>query len=173
MHARDADRPPLARSPRVHRGVRVAQAQRHCPHQPARGGFCPFPPRPRCTAPVHIHPRQERPMTSTASPEVEGLFTSAADGVRLVAGRCAECETYFFPSHAALHRPNCTGGPVETATLSRYGTLVSYTIQRYAPPPPFIAPDPYEPRPMCTVAFPDGLQVPGMLTCLGIDRLPV
>lgn len=112
-------------------------------------------------------------MTPPAQPEVEGLFTAAEDGVRLVAGRCSECESYFFPSHAALHRPNCSGGPIETTTLSPRGTLVSFTVQRYAPPPPFVAPDPYEPMPMGTVAFPEGLQVPGMLTGIGADDLRV
>ena len=112
-------------------------------------------------------------MTATAQPEVEGLYTSSGDEVRLVAGRCTECDSWFFPSHAALHRPNCSGGPVETTTMSPRGTLVSYTVQRYAPPPPFVAPEPYEPMPMGTVAFPEGIQIPGMLTGIGIEELRV
>ena len=113
-------------------------------------------------------------MTDLASrPEVDGLFTWPSGAPQLIAGKCGECESYFFPSHAELHRPNCSGGPVEQATLSRTGVVVSYTVQRYRPPEPFIAPEPFQPMPMATVAFPEGIQVPGMLTGIAIDELRV
>jgi uncharacterized OB-fold protein len=113
-------------------------------------------------------------MTDIAGrPEVDGLFTWPSTEPRLIAGRCSECDSYFFPSYAELHRPNCSGGPVEQTTLSRTGVVVSYTVQRYRPPEPFVAPDPFEPMPMATVAFPEGIQVPGMLTGIALTDLRV
>lgn len=108
--------------------------------------------------------------TTKTLPEVEGLFTASGDGDRaqLCVGTCTECDAVFFPPHAQLHRPNCSGGPVVPGLMAPTGTLVSYTIQHYAPPEPYPAPAEWEPVAIGTVAFAEqGLQVPGQLT--GID----
>lgn len=110
-------------------------------------------------------------MTTRAQPEVEGLFRTRDGGplavgapVQLLAGLCAGCDTYFFPRHAELHRPGCPGGEVEDHLMSPEGELVSYTVQHFPPPPPFPAPDPWEPTGLGTVVFAEGLQVPGQIT---------
>lgn len=121
------------------------------------------------------------PTTTTAPgvkglPEVEGLFapTGDGDGVRLCVGRCAECGAVFFPSHAQLHVPNCSGGPVEEGLMAPTGTLVSYTIQHYTPPDPYPTPTDWEPVGIGTVVFAEqGLQVPGQLTGIDLDDLRV
>lgn len=41
--------------------------------------------------------------------------------------------------------PACAGDKLEQVPLSRRGTLWSYTENRYTPPPPYPAPDPFEP----------------------------
>lgn len=108
--------------------------------------------------------------TTKTLPEVEGLFTPAATGepVRLRTGTCAECGSVFFPSHAELHRPNCSGGPVEAGLMEGTGTVVSYTVQHYVPPEPYPAPAGWEPVAIATVVFAEqGLQVPGQL--VGVD----
>jgi uncharacterized protein len=103
-------------------------------------------------------------MTTTSRyPEVEGLFTWPSDEPQLIGAKCQGCDSVFFPSFAAYHRPGCVGGPVEEDLLARRGLLISYTIQHYPPPPPYPAQDPFEPFVLGTVALPDGLQIPGQI----------
>lgn len=52
----------------------------------------------------------------------------------------------MFPPRATnCPNPDCDGDELEQVELSRRGTLWSYTENRYAPPPPYPAPDPFEP----------------------------
>ncbi len=118
--------------------------------------------------------------TTKTLPEVDGLFAPAADDtagdgdrVRLCIGTCVECGAIFFPAHAQLHRPNCSGGPVEAGLMSPTGTLVSYTVQHYAPPEPYPAQAGWEPVGIGTVTFAEGLQVPGQLTGVDLADLKV
>jgi uncharacterized OB-fold protein len=120
-------------------------------------------------------------MSVRSAPEVEHLFVSSehpdqlevGDRVQLIAGICAGCEVYFFPKHAELHRPGCPGGEVAETLLSADGELVSYTVQRFAPPPPFPAPDPWSPTGIGTVLFAQGLQVPGEIVEWDLTELRV
>ncbi len=109
----------------------------------------------------------------TQYPAEEGLFVSSSDGPHLVGGLCRECETYFFPKFAEFHKPDCSGGPVDESLLSNRGELVSFTVQRFAPPPPFTAPEPFEPYAIGTVAIAEGLQIPGQITDCRIEDLTV
>ncbi len=104
-------------------------------------------------------------------PAVEGLFTWPSESPRLIGGRCNGCGTYFFPSFALFHKPDCEGGPVEEVLLASRGKLVSYTVQYYPPPPPYVAPDPFPPMPIGTVELPEGLQIPGQITGCKIEDL--
>ena len=75
----------------------------------------------------------------------EGWFTLDADNPRLLGSRCAECKTYYFPRHEQYCRnPNCESETFDIVELSPRGKIWSYTNAGYAPPPPFIADDPYE-----------------------------
>jgi uncharacterized OB-fold protein len=84
---------------------------------------------------------------SRREPAIEGWFATDASGrPHLIGSQCPQCGTYVFPPRAA-HCPNpaCDGERLAAVALSRRGTLWSYTENRYAPPPPYPAPDPFEP----------------------------
>lgn len=107
-----------------------------------------------------------------ARPEVEGLFTWPSEAPQLIAGRCSECGCHFFPHFAALHRPGCPGEKVERVTLPRVGRVVSFTVQRYQPPPPFPTADHYEPVVICMVAFDEeGLTIPGQMVGIEAEQV--
>jgi uncharacterized protein len=124
------------------------------------------------TTPSH-QPEASSVSTTTAKPEVEGLFTWPATDVQLIAARCPSCENAFFPAFAEMHRPGCPGATPQQILLSPTGTVVSYTVQRYAPPEPFPPADDYEPMVIVTVSFAEGLQVPGALIGVPPDEVRV
>lgn len=79
-------------------------------------------------------------------PAVDGWFTMGPDEPRLLGSRCASCRSYFFPKESLFCRnPACEGTEFESVPLSRVGRLWSFTNAAYAPPPPFVAPDPFVP----------------------------
>jgi uncharacterized OB-fold protein len=102
------------------------------------------------------------------TPVVEGLFADTDEGPRLLGSRCSGCETPYFPKAAICRNPNCDGGALEDARFGPSGTLWSYTIQHYAPPPPVKYDEPYEPYAMGMVDLDDGLRV---LSRISIDDL--
>ena len=79
-------------------------------------------------------------------PAIDGWFTLDEREPRLLGSRCTACGAVFFPKETAFCRnPRCDGSDFEEVALSRRGRLWSYSDNAYAPPPPFVAPDPYEP----------------------------
>ena len=67
------------------------------------------------------------------------------DKPRLLGSQCSECKTYYFPKHEQYCRnPDCESESFEQLELSHRGKIWSYTNAGYAPPPPFVADDPYE-----------------------------
>ena len=92
------------------------------------------------------------PATSpTRQPAIDGWFTGAAEP-RLLGSRCTACGTYFFPKETfACRNPQCGGNALEETPLSSRGTLWSFTDNRYPPPPPFVASDPFEPYAVAAV----------------------
>jgi uncharacterized protein len=113
--------------------------------------------------------------SASAVPEVEGLFVATGEGdqVRLILGKCTECAATFFPKHAELHKPGCSGGTVEEKLLWPYGTLVSYTVQHYQPPWPYPEPESWEPMGLGTAIFDEGLQIPAQITGWDLEDLAV
>jgi uncharacterized protein len=81
----------------------------------------------------------------------------------LIGSRCPLCATYVFPPRALdCPNPACESATLEPVALSRRGTLWSYTENQYAPPPPYPAPDPFEPFAVAAVQLADeGLIVLG------------
>lgn len=69
----------------------------------------------------------------------------------------------MFPPRANnCPNPGCASDVLEPVALSRRGTVWSYTENRYAPPPPYPAPDPFEPFAVAAVELADeGLIVLG------------
>ncbi len=84
-------------------------------------------------------------------PAIEGWFTQ--DGTpRLLGSRCTACGTVFFPKETfACRNPECGSDTLDEIPLSRHGTLWSFTDNRYPPPPPFVASDPFEPYAIAAV----------------------
>jgi uncharacterized OB-fold protein len=85
-------------------------------------------------------------------PAIEGWFTTG-DEPALLGTRCADCGTVFFPPAEGLCRnPACRGRELVGASLSRRGTVWSYTDACYRPPPPYVpTADPYEPFALAAV----------------------
>jgi uncharacterized OB-fold protein len=100
----------------------------------------------------------------TPVPAVDGWFT-LDDPPRLIGGKCPECGTFVFPPRSgACPNPDCTSDDLAATELSSRGRIWSYTENRYAPPPPFEAPDPFEPYAIAAVELADeGLVVLGQV----------
>jgi uncharacterized OB-fold protein len=81
----------------------------------------------------------------------------------LIGGKCPQCATYVFPPRANnCPNPACDSDVLEAVALSRRGKVWSYTENRYAPPPPYPSPDPFEPFAVAAVELADeGLIVLG------------
>lgn len=100
-------------------------------------------------------------------PAVEGWFTVPDDdsSPRLIGSRCESCGTFVFPSRAGdCPNPSCESTQLVESLLSSVGTVWSYTENHYAPPPPFIAADPFVPYGLAAVEMEaEGLIVLGQL----------
>jgi uncharacterized OB-fold protein len=97
-------------------------------------------------------------------PAIDGWFATDSSGSPyLIGSRCPHCGTYVFPPRSTnCPNPACSSDTLESVALSRRGTLWSYTENRYAPPPPYPAPDPFEPFAIAAVQLADeGLIVLG------------
>lgn len=86
-------------------------------------------------------------MTDRAQrPAIEGWLVSDPARPRLLGTRCTACGTYYFPPQSsACRNPDCRSRSFEQVELSERGRVWSVTSAGYAPPPPYIAPDPYVP----------------------------
>jgi uncharacterized OB-fold protein len=82
----------------------------------------------------------------TRVPAIEGWFTLDDAAPALLGARGAESGSYFFPTAVAVSgNPNTPGEAREPAELSRTGRVWSWTTNHYAPPEPYVAPDPFVP----------------------------
>jgi len=115
----------------------------------------------------------ERTTKGKLVPALPDLFTWTESGVRLMSARCDSCGTYFFPKYHEQHRPGCPRQRVESILLSKEGTLVSYTIQYYMPPPPFRTDRDITPYAIGLVEFPEGIQVAGIVVDCQLDELEI
>jgi uncharacterized OB-fold protein len=79
-------------------------------------------------------------------------FTMDEAAPALLGARGTESGSYFWPTAIAVSgNPSAPGEPREPASLSRRGTLWSWTTNHYAPPEPYVAPDPFVPYTVCAV----------------------
>ena len=85
-------------------------------------------------------------------PAIDGWFVADGEIAHLIGTRCTSCGSYFFPRETYFCRnPACRGNDFEEIPLSRTGTLWSFTDNRYPPPAPYVAPDPFEPYTVAAV----------------------
>jgi uncharacterized OB-fold protein len=97
-------------------------------------------------------------------PAIDGWFATDDTGSpHLIGSKCPRCATYVFPPRDNnCPNPACDSDTLEPVALSTRGTLWSYTENRYPPPPPYPAPDPFEPFAIAAVELVDeGLIVLG------------
>lgn len=109
----------------------------------------------------------------TRKPVIEGLFAETAEGPRLLGSRCATCKTAYFPRTAACHDPRCSKSQVEDAAFGPRGTLWSFAIQHYPPPPPVRWDEPYVPYAIGVVDMPEGLRVLARLATTSLEQIRV
>jgi uncharacterized OB-fold protein len=84
-------------------------------------------------------------------PAIEGWFT-VDDEPQLLGSRCTACRTYVFRrATLACPNPDCAGTEFEVVPLSRTGRVWSFTTNHYAPPAPYMAPDPFVPYTVAAV----------------------
>jgi len=98
------------------------------------------------------------------TPAIEGWFTTGPEP-HLIGARCPQCGTYVFPPRASdCPNPACESTTLEPTELSRTGTLWSYAENRYAPPPPYVVAEPFEPYALAAVELEqEGLIVLGQV----------
>jgi uncharacterized OB-fold protein len=103
--------------------------------------------------------------TVTRVPAVEGWFTIDPREPHLIGARCPACTTIVFPPRGGgCPNPECDSDTLEPTELSRRGRVWSYTENHYAPPPPYVAGDPFEPYALAAVELDDdGLVVLGQV----------
>jgi uncharacterized OB-fold protein len=88
----------------------------------------------------------------TRVPAVEGWFTMDEAQPQLMGARGAQSGSYFWPTALAVSgNPKRPGEEREPALLSRRGRLWSWTTNHYAPPEPYVSPDPFVPYTVCAV----------------------
>ncbi len=91
-------------------------------------------------------------MSKKRVPAIEGWFTLDQEAPQLIGLRDPGSGTYFFPKDVSVSRaPGFDGADLEEVALSRTGKLWSYTTNHYAPPPPYVSPDPFVPYTVAAV----------------------
>ena len=99
-----------------------------------------------------------------AKPAIDGWFATDESGSpHLIGSRCPSAAPMSSRRGPRLPRtPPATASRLEAVALSRRGKLWSYAENRYAPPPPYPASDPFEPFAIAAVQLADeGLIVLG------------
>jgi len=85
-------------------------------------------------------------MAPTRVPAIEGWFTLDDEAPQLLGTRCSASGTVFFPPQEGWSPvPGVTETTLEPIALSRRGKVWSWSVNHYAPPEPYVAPDPFVP----------------------------
>src|SRR5215469_5311750 len=113
-------------------------------------------------------------MTQTAKNRVpirEGLFEWREGEPYLIGSRCRECGEVTFPANSFC--PQCCVETAEPLPLTRRGTLYSFTVQRFKPPPPYKGPEPFAPYGVGMIELPEGVRITSLLETADVDGLKV
>jgi uncharacterized OB-fold protein len=88
----------------------------------------------------------------TKLPAIQGWFTMDPERPRLLGTRCSACGSYFFPKETLRCRnPHCQSDDLGEVELSPRGTIWSYTINHYPPPPPAVITGDFRPYAVAAV----------------------
>src|SRR5687768_8201193 len=75
-------------------------------------------------------------MSEAPAYAIDGWFVTEPEPA-LIGTRCAACGTAHFPPERFFCRnPSCGSSSLDEVPLSRRGTVWSYAINHYPPPPP-------------------------------------
>ena len=103
-------------------------------------------------------------------PAIEGWFTTDTRQPHLLGSRCRRCKSYFFPKEALFCRnPGCAGTEFEEVPLSRTGKIWSFTTNHYAPPAPYMSPEPFVPYTVAAVELAEEKMVVLGQLAAGVD----
>jgi uncharacterized OB-fold protein len=79
-------------------------------------------------------------------------FTMDEAAPALLGAKGTKSGSYFWPTAVAVSgNPNVPGEERVPTQLSRQGALWSWTTNHYAPPEPYVSPDPFVPYTVCAV----------------------
>ena len=110
--------------------------------------------------------------TQRQVPIAEGLFTGPPEAPQLLGSRCTRCREVSFPKQSSC--PACTGDSTEEVRLARRGTLWTWTIQRFPPPPPFLGDTAhFTPYGVGYIELPEGVRVESRLTTADPEALEI
>lgn len=90
---------------------------------------------------------------------------SAPEGLRLAGSRCNACGIALFGQR---HRcENCSSADLQHVAFAKTGVVHTYTVQRYAPPPPHaLSTKPWQPRPIAWIDIDEnGPRILGPISC--------
>lgn len=110
------------------------------------------------------------------APVIENWFTQDSGSPRLLGTCCEACGTYHFPPQRVFCRnPDCDSDAFEDVELSSAGRLWSFTDACYAPPPPYVYDEPFEPYAIAAVELEDERMVVlgQVIRGVGIDDLAI
>ena len=109
-------------------------------------------------------------MAKPQVPAIEGWFTTDTRQPHLLGSRCKKCKSYFFPKEALFCRnPGCAGSEFDEVPLSRMGKIWSFTTNHYAPPAPYVSPDPFVPYTVAAVELAEEKMVVLGQVAAGVD----
>jgi uncharacterized OB-fold protein len=105
-------------------------------------------------------------------PIAEGLYTWPSANPQLIGSKCSACGEVAFPKQSSC--PSCTSASTEEILLSRRGTLWTWTVQRFPPPPPFVGDrESFEPYGVGYIELPEGIRVESRLTTDDAEALEI
>jgi uncharacterized protein len=94
------------------------------------------------------------------------LIDTSGVNAHLVGSACSECATQTFPAQSGC--PRCGSNAVSEVALPTTGSVWTWTVQRFAPKAPYLAPTPYEPFALAYVDL-GPVKVEGRLRGKAID----
>lgn len=111
-------------------------------------------------------------MTEAARAVADGLFVTDGENAVLLGARCEGCGAVYFPRPLSCRNPACHEKRLTAVELPGEGTLISYTVQRYRPPPLFRMDD-WAPYAIGLVSLGDRIEVMGMLSGFELDHIAI